>query len=134
MSFPAEDGWVPLADGTFIGVLGAVYHRETEDGCELGLAAGPHLKNRSGNVHGGALMVLIDRAGGMAAYKAVQDGRVATASLTVNFLRPIATDAEVIVRSRLRRAGKKSFFTDAEALAGGRLVATGSAVYMRVEE
>jgi len=134
MSFPAADGWLPLDDGTFVADLGAVHQRETEGECELGLVVGGHLRNRSGLLHGGVLMTLIDRAGGIPAGRVAGDARIATASLTVNFLRPVPADARLIVRGRLRRAGRKTFFTDCEAFVDALLVATATAIYMLVGE
>jgi acyl-CoA thioesterase len=132
MSFPAEAGWERHRDDTFVSTLGELFLRETAEGCELGLAADARLRNRGGAVHGGVLMTLLDRAGGLLAGKAAAGARVATASLTVNFLRPVATDATIVVRSRLRKPGRNSWFTDADAFAGDTLVATATAFYMRV--
>lgn len=134
MSFPAAEGWVPQADGTFVSMLGEVFLRETRDGCEIGLVADDRLRNLSGVLHGGAMMTLLDRAGGIAARRAARGDRVVTASITVNFLRPVAVDVPVKISCRLRKSGRKSFFTDADAFAGDALVATATAVYMRVGE
>jgi uncharacterized protein (TIGR00369 family) len=134
MSFPAEEGWVPQADGTFVASLGRVFQRKTADGCEIGLVAEDRLRNLSGVLHGGVMMTLLDRAGGVAVRDVAAGERVATASITVNFLRPVPVDAPVTIHCRLRKSGRKSFFTDADAFAGGTLVATATAVYMRVGE
>ncbi len=131
MSFPAAEGWRELPDETFLALLGTLYQREDAQGVELGLIADERLKNLSGVVHGGAIMTLLDRASGMAV-RAASPGRVATASMTVNFLRSLPVGARVVVRARILRAGRTSFFTEAEALAEDTPVATASGVFLRV--
>ncbi len=131
MSFPAAEGWRELPDDTFVGLLGPLYQREGGEGVELGMIAGERLRNLSGVVHGGAIMTLLDRASGLAV-RAVSEGRVATASMTVNFLRALPVGTPLVVRARIRRAGRTSFFTEAEAMAGNTPVATASGVFLRV--
>lgn len=53
------------------------------------LAFGPHLKNSSGGMHGGAIASLIDSAGGLAARTLTDPLTVATIEFKVNFLAPI---------------------------------------------
>lgn len=132
MSFPADEGWRELDDGTFLSMLGQVFARPAEEGVEIELIAGAELRNLSGAVHGGALMTLLDRVCGMSARTHAGGHRVATASITVSFLRPVAVGARVTLRGRVRRSGRQSFFTDAEAHADGALVATATAIFLRV--
>ena len=71
MSFPAEEGWKPFVDDTFVSTLGKMYLRDVNDGCEIGVVSDGHLRNLSGVVHGGVIMTLMDRAGGIGSGKNV---------------------------------------------------------------
>ena len=126
-----RDGWRQLEDDTFVALLGPVRARDVEDGVEIALEGGAHLRNLSGAMHGGVLMTLLDRAGGMAVRGAAAGSRVATASIAVSFLRPVRPEEPVTIRARLRKGGRSAHFVDAEAWAGGRLVATAQALYLR---
>ncbi len=131
MIFATEDGWTLSNDDTFVSKLGQIYVRRYEDGCELGLFAEDHLKNLSGLVHGGALMALLDRAGGITARAATGD-RVVTASMTVNFLQATPLGTRITIRCRIRKTGRRSLFTHADAFSEDTLVATATGIFMRV--
>lgn len=131
MTLSAAEGWQPVApDGTFIALLGPHWRRDLEDGCALAIALGPHLRNLGGNLHGGAVVALMDRAAGLVA-RATYPGRaVATATLTVNFLRRSPPSGYLQVSARLRKSGRSAAFIDIEAEAGGRLLANAVSLFM----
>jgi len=128
----AAVGWIPHIDDTYIGGLGEVFERHREDLLEIGLQTDDRHKNRSGIVHGGVVMALLDRAMGSNCRAAVGGRRMATASLTVNFADPIAVGDFIEVSCRLRRVGRNAVFADGEARVGDRLVATATGLWLRV--
>jgi uncharacterized protein (TIGR00369 family) len=129
---PPGEGWLPLADETFVGGLGRIFERRRDGRVEIALCTDERHRNLSGIVHGGVIMTALDRAVGVSC-RALSDGvRVATATLTVNFLRQVRVGDVIVVRGLPRKAGRKAIFVDAEASVGGRLVATATGICMIV--
>lgn len=92
--------------------------------------------NLLGNVHGGAIMKLVDNAGGLAAWKHA-GGAVVTASLDeMVFLEPVFVGDVVTVRASVNDVGHTSMEVgvrvDAENYAGDRKVHTSSAYLVYV--
>ena len=127
-----SEGWVPHADETFIAGLGKVYERRRDGLLEIGLQTGDTHRNRSGVVHGGVVMALLDRVMGFNCREAAGGIRMATASLTVNFTRPISIGDFIALACKLRRVGRNAVFADGEAWVGEQIVATATGVWMRV--
>ena len=121
-----------MSDTTYVAQLGELCIREGVDGPLLGLQTDERHRNLSGIVHGGVLMTLFDRSAGLLSRAALADTRVATATMTINFSRPVSVGAFIEVASRLRRAGRTAVFVDCEAHVAGKLVGTASALMMRV--
>jgi len=127
-----DNGWVPYSDTTYVSQLGDLFTREGTDGTELGLRTDDRHRNLSGKVHGGVLMTLFDRSAGLASRALLRGGRVATASMTVNFSRPVATGDFIEVSCRLRKVGRTALFVDCDAHVKGKLVGTATGIMMRV--
>lgn len=70
------------------------------------LAFGPHLRNSSGGMHGGAIASLIDSAGGLAARALTDPLTVSTIEFKVNFLAPIRHGA-VLAEGRVLQRGQR---------------------------
>jgi len=84
-------------------------------------------------VHGAFFFKMLDDAAFFAANSLVDDVFVLTASLNVNFFRPV-TGGELISRGRVVRAGRRILFAEAVLSDGdGREVARGSGVFARSE-
>ena len=129
---PPGDGWLPIADETFVGGMGRIFERHSEGRVEIALCTDDRHRNLSGIVHGGVLMTLLDRAVGVSC-RLVSDGaRMATATLTVNFLRQVQVGEVIVVSGKPRKQGRKAIFVDAEAMVGDRLVATATGICMIV--
>lgn len=82
-------------------------------------------------LHGGVLSTLLDTAGGLAAFTAVQPGdRMSTIDLRVDYVRPAGL-ADVIGEGRVLRLGNRVAVCDMVAFQEdpGRPVATGKGVY-----
>lgn len=62
---------------------------------------GPHLKNSGGSIFGGYIAAIVDDAAGITAWFGGGQKRFATSQLTVNFLRPVLPDEEVLAHNRV---------------------------------
>src|SRR5690242_7691581 len=85
--------------------------------------------NTRGEVHGGAVATLVDAAMSQAVRSTVpQDSRVATITMTVNYLAPAV--GELLCRGTVVKGGRSLMFVEAEVVdSGGGVVTTASATY-----
>jgi acyl-coenzyme A thioesterase PaaI-like protein len=65
----AAEGWRPVKDHGFIGLVGPIYSRKHEDGLEFGFRAQAKHANLRNVVQGGMLMTFADRALGRNAWR-----------------------------------------------------------------
>ena len=114
--------------------LGLHVARMFKDGIALQCEFRPEMKNWHGTLHGGVTATLVDAAIGVAAI-ALSGGRpLSTVDLKVNYLRP-AVEGKFHCRAHLVKAGKTLVFGEAKVRDGrGRVVATGQATYIYLEE
>jgi acyl-CoA thioesterase len=114
--------------------LGLHIARMFKDGIALQCEFRPEMKNWHGTLHGGVTATLVDAAIGVAAI-ALSGGRpLSTVDLKVNYLRP-AVEGKFHCRAHLVKAGKTLVFGEAKVRDGrGRVVATGQATYIYLEE
>ena len=137
MSAPAhrallDEGWQLLDDGTFVSHIGSVYTR-TAEGCEeLGILTLPVHRNLSGNVHGGILMALFDRAMGRHARGLHPGERFATGTMTVDFLRQVRVGDFIRIRPIAVKDGRRAVFMRGEAHVGERIVGAASATFLAI--
>lgn len=123
------DGFEPLTDaGPFVERAGPFYVRE-EDGL-VAVRAEEHHLNAGGAVMGGLLATLVDIAFGRA-IRAEADGeaKVATVSLTTDYLRPGPAGAWLEARTEVERFGGHLAFGDCSVSAGGEEVVRARAVF-----
>ncbi|MCO5089592.1 PaaI family thioesterase [Bosea sp. (in: a-proteobacteria)] len=87
------------------------------------LATQPDIANSHGDIHGGAIMSLLDAAMGIAARTLLSEGQgVTTVSMSVNFV--TAGGGDLVARGRVVRQGRSIASTEAFAEdAKGRVVA-----------
>ena len=85
--------------------------------------------NTRGEVHGGAIATLVDAAMSQAVRSTVElDARVATISMTINYLAPGVGD--LVGRGAVIRAGRSLMFVEAEVVdSAGAVVCTASATF-----
>ncbi len=108
-----------------------------EDGyARLALDLGEGHRNRSGNLHGGVAMTVLDAAGGYAGTFCPVEGnarRCVTITLETHFMALADFDGnggKLICEGRVQGGGRQVFFTQLEARDGnGTLVAAGTGVY-----
>ncbi|WP_426955276.1 PaaI family thioesterase [Muricoccus radiodurans] len=106
---------------------------EWRDGyAKLGLAAGRQHMNRSGIVHGGVMLSLIDQAGAYAGLYCTVPGnirRAVTVDLDCRFTGQ-AGEGQLIAEGRIVTAGNSVFFTRTEVFGpDGKMVAFGAGTH-----
>jgi uncharacterized protein (TIGR00369 family) len=81
-------------------------------------------------LHGGVISALIDTAGGVAAWSALEEGEsVSTVDLTVDFLEPARLGGELRASAELLRKGNRVCHVRMRVTQDGTLVAEGRGVY-----
>ena len=81
-------------------------------------------------LHGGVVSTLIDTAGGVAAWSALEEGEsVSTVDLTVDYLEPAGLGADLRAAAELVRKGNRVCHVRIEVTQGDLLVADGRGVY-----
>lgn len=107
----------------FSQLLGCRLQRLDQGVAEVALALEPHLRNRGGKLHGGAIFSLVDIAMGLACSSAHGfDKQSVTVECKINYLRPVS-DGEVLCVARVLQAGRRILVVDADVLQGEKLMA-----------
>ena len=113
-------------------LLGARISAWSAGRAELRAEVTPDFLNRHGLIHGGAHMIILDTAAGLAPCYCPYPGRyrrVVTVSLTTTFL-AAASSGLLIAEGRVVGGGRKTVFSDASITDGdGRLLARASGVF-----
>jgi uncharacterized protein (TIGR00369 family) len=125
-----DGAWERSNDGTFVAALGEVFLRRRNGLIEVALQTDERHRNLSGIVHGGAIMTLLDRVMGINCRQAAQEPAF-TATITVNFLRPVTTGSMIVATCNLRKVGRRALFAEAQATVGESVVATASATCVK---
>lgn len=116
---PTAGGFVDHVGPFFVGPDGAV-----------GVQAEDRHLNAAGSVMGGFLATLVDLAFGRAVREdAEDDAKVATVSLTTDYLRPGPAGAWLEARTEVERLGGSLAFADCSVRAGGEEVVRARAVF-----
>jgi acyl-coenzyme A thioesterase 13 len=122
------DGFRPLADaGAFLELVGPVH---VNDAGVLGIRVEERHLNRAGSAMGGFLATLVDGALGQA-IRAESDGdaKVATVSLTTDYLRAGRSGAWLEAHTDVERVGGSVAFADCSLRADGEEVVRARAVF-----
>lgn len=130
----APEGFAPLPEaGGFLEAVGPLHERA--DGV-LGVRARERHLNRSGTVMGGFLATFVDAAFGEAIRRdagggAGTDGeaKVATVSLTTDFLRPGPAGAWLEAHTTVEQLGGRLAFADCSVRADGEEIVRARAVF-----
>lgn len=81
-------------------------------------------------LHGGVVSALVDTAGGVAAWTALEEGEsVSTVDLTVDYLEPARLQGELRATAELLRKGNRVCHVRVRVTQDGLLVAEGRGVY-----
>lgn len=88
--------------------------------------------NPMGNLHGGILMTAVDMTCGLLTRFYRQTGKVLTAHLSVDFLRPMQSGDQFVVRAKLNKSGRRIAFLTAEVrlTKNGKVMATASGTFV----
>lgn len=113
----------------FSQLLGCRLQRLGEGVAEVALALEPHLRNRGGKLHGGAIFSLVDTAMGLACSSSHGfDRQSVTLECKINYLR-VVSEGEVLCVARVRHAGRRTLVVEADVLQGDKLVATAQGTF-----
>jgi uncharacterized protein (TIGR00369 family) len=90
----------------------------------------PHYQGYAGVLHGGIISTLLDETMAHAALSLV--GRAATAELAVQFLKPVMTGRELVVRAEVREQKRRILLVGAELFQDGERRARGEGKFLVV--
>ena len=112
-----------LTQSAFSELIGCRLQRLEEGVAEVALSLEPHLRNRGGKLHGGAIFSLVDITMGLACSSAHGfDQQSATIECKINYIRAVE-DGDVLCVSRVIHAGRRTLVVEADVHQGDRLVA-----------
>ncbi|WP_460132268.1 PaaI family thioesterase [Pseudomonas sp. S1_E04] len=112
-----------VTQSAFSELIGCRLQRLEEGVAEVALTLEPHLRNRSGKLHGGAIFSLVDIAMGLACSSAHGfDQKSATIECKINYIRAVE-DGEVLCTSRVIHTGRRTLVVEADVYQDDRLVA-----------
>lgn len=123
------DGWRQYGDDGFVAHVGPFWAKEAGDVTRLGFIADDRHRNRGGNVQGGMIATLADRAMGQAGRTETGELPHVTIQLDMHYLDATRIGEFVEARSRVVRRTRHLLFIDAEILANGRLVAEARGIW-----
>jgi len=125
----AAQGWRPVKDDGFIGLVGPIYRREHGARWQFGFRAEAKHANLRRVVQGGMLMTFADRGLGRNAWKAAGDKPVATIQFDMQFVSGAKMGDFVETRPEVVRRTAALVFMRGTLLAGTRVVATAHGVW-----
>ncbi|MBI6599446.1 MULTISPECIES: PaaI family thioesterase [Pseudomonas] len=112
-----------LTQSEFSELIGCRLQRLEQGVAEVALSLEPHLRNRAGKLHGGAIFSLVDITMGLACSSSHGfDQQSATIECKINYIRAVE-DGEVLCTSRIVHAGRRTLVVEADVYQGERLVA-----------
>lgn len=112
-----------IVQSAFSQLLGCRLQRLEEGVAEVALALEPHLRNRGGFLHGGAIFSLVDIAMGLACSSSHGfDRRSVTLECKINYVRAVS-EGEVLCIARVLHAGRRTLVLDADVFQSDKLVA-----------
>ena len=112
-----------LTQSAFSELIGCHLQRLDEGVAEVALTLEPHLRNRAGKLHGGAIFSLVDITMGLACSSSHGfDQQSATIECKINYIRAVE-DGDVLCTSRVIHAGRRTLVVEADVYQGERLVA-----------
>jgi acyl-coenzyme A thioesterase PaaI-like protein len=125
----AAQGWKPIKDDGFIGLVGPIYRQERGERWAFAFRAASKHANLRGVVQGGMLMTFADRALGRNAWKAAGDRPVATIDFNMQFVTAGQLGELIEVEPEVVRRTASLVFMRGTLTAGGRVVATCAGVW-----
>jgi len=112
-----------LSQSAFSELIGCRLQRLEPGVAEVALTLEPHLRNRAGKLHGGAIFSLVDITMGLACSSSHGfDQQSATIECKINYIRAVE-DGDVLCTSRVIHAGRRTLVVEADVYQDERLVA-----------
>lgn len=131
---PPGDGWSVVEDSGFLDLVGPIWRRDGPEGFALGFRPEARHANLVGNVHGGMLMSLADRALGLAAWEATGGRPAVTVQFSTQFVAAGRIGDWLTVEPRIVRATSALVFARGEVRAADRVVASAEGVWRVLAE
>jgi uncharacterized protein (TIGR00369 family) len=128
-SWLEANGWQPLEGEGFTAHVGPFWLNTGDRTARLGFIADDRHRNRNGNVQGGMIATLADRAMGQTGRMANSDLPHATIQLDMHYVDAVQIGEFVEARCRVMRRTRSVLFMEAEIMANGRLVATARGIW-----
>ena len=125
----AAQGWRPVRNDGFIGLVGPIYRREHGERWQFGFRAEGKHANLRQVVQGGMLMTFADRALGRNAWKAAADKPVATIQFDMQFVSAGEIGAFIEIEPEVVRRTSSLVFMRGTLTAGERVVATCNGIW-----
>lgn len=125
-------GWRPVKDHGFIGLVGPIYSRKLDAGLEFGFRPEAKHANLRGVVQGGMLMTFADRALGRNAWKAAGDKPVATIEFNMQFVSAGQIGEFLEIQPEVVRKASSLVFMRGDVMAGSRIVAAATGIWKLV--
>lgn len=126
---PVPEGWQPVRDTGFIGLVGPIYRRQHGERWAFAFRAEPKHANLRDVVQGGMLMTFADRALGRNAWKAAGDRSVATISFNMEFVSAGDMGEFIEIAPEVVRKTNALVFMRGDLMAGSRVVATATGIW-----
>ena len=126
---PAAEGWRPVKDDGFIGLVGPIYTRKRDAGADYAFRAEAKHANLRNVVQGGMLMTFADRALGRTAWAAAGDKPVATIQFDMQFVTAGRLGELIEVGPEVVRKTASLVFMRGDVTAGSRVVATAAGIW-----
>ena len=112
-----------LTQSAFSELIGCRLQRLEPGVAEVALTLEPHLRNRAGKLHGGAIFSLVDITMGLACSSSHGfDQQSATIECKINYIRAVE-DGDVLCTARVIHAGRRTLVVEADVYQDERLVA-----------
>ena len=115
----------------FVQLLGFELDKQAVDGPTVCVTIGEAHKNANGVVHGSVIHALLDSVMGLQCFRAAGRQPVATAEISVRFLRPVF-DGRLEARARVLHGGKRLLVVEGDVRRDGEVVAVGQASFVPV--
>ena len=118
-----------LVTSAFAQTLGCRFLEVAEGKARVALSQAPHLANRGGHMHGGAVFSLVDTAMGMACSSAHGfDRQSVTIECKINYIRSVS-EGEVICEAQVIHAGRRTLVVEAKVSQHEKLIATAQGTF-----
>jgi uncharacterized protein (TIGR00369 family) len=122
-------GWQQLETDGFANHVGPFWLRTDDGTARLGFVADDRHRNRGGNVQGGMIATLADRAMGQTARMANGNQAQVTIQLDLHYISAARIGDFVEARCRVIKQARHIAFMEAEIHSSGRLAATARGIW-----